>query len=130
MNRLEVTIKAIQNNGNLHLVTLDACGTPLIMLGLELPISFELEKRVNALFKPSSVVLAKDFSGDISLSNRIECEVKEVDINEILAEILLGSDCGDFYSLITRKSCDRMGIKFGDRLVAMIKATEVSLGEI
>jgi molybdopterin-binding protein len=100
------------------------------MIGLELPITFKLGHTTSVLFKPSSVVLAKDFSGELSMSNRIECVVKEIDENEILAEVLLSSNSGEFYSLITKNSLQRMNIKENDKLVAMIKATEVSLGEI
>jgi molybdopterin-binding protein len=130
MNKIEAKIKNIQKNGTLHLVELDANGTKLVMLSLELPVNFEINKTVSVLSKPSSVVLAKNFSGEISLINRIECQIVEIDVNEILSEILLSSKCGNFYALITKQSMIRMNLKVGDNLIAMIKATEISLGEI
>ena len=130
MNKLDAKISSITKNDSLHLVELDASGANIIMIGLELPLTFKIGGDTSIMFKPSSVVLAKNFYGELSMSNRIECVVKEIDSNEILAEVLLSSKCGEFYSLITKNSLERMSIKTGDSVTAMIKATEVSLGEI
>lgn len=130
MNRIEATISAIHAQDRLHIVEYDACGIPLLMMALELPETLSIGSRVILGCKPSHVIVARGFSGEISLSNRIPVTIEKLGNGALLATLFLKSDCGEFESLITRNSSDRMGLAEGMEVTALIKASELSILEV
>ncbi|RMD45877.1 MAG: transporter, partial [Aquificota bacterium] len=68
--------------------------------------------------------------GEISLSNRIETTVKDIKKGKILTQLRLSFSNKEITSIITTESAKRLNLKVGDKVVAFIKANEVSLMEI
>ena len=84
---------------------------------------------VSVLFKETEVSLAKGLSGRLSLRNRLQAVVRNIDKGELLAEVVLDYKGHRLVSVITSRAIDRLELTVGDRVEALIKANEVMLGE-
>jgi len=127
MRFLEATIVDIQSCETLNVVVFEVYGDRLSMMSLELGSEIEVGVRVKLGVKPASVAIAKDFSGELSYSNQLRCKISSVENGEILSSIdLLYYDI-KLESIITLSSSKRLDLKEGDEVVALIKASELSI---
>ncbi|MGA8477833.1 MAG: TOBE domain-containing protein [Chthoniobacterales bacterium] len=62
-----------------------------------------------------------------SIRNEIPGTVKEIISDKVLSEIIVETRIGEIASVITTRSVQDMGFKVGDRVAALVKATNVSL---
>jgi molybdate transport system regulatory protein len=62
-----------------------------------------------------------------SIRNEIPGTVKEIISDKVLGEIIVETRIGEMAAVITTRSVQGMGLKVGDRVVALVKATNVSL---
>jgi molybdopterin-binding protein len=66
----------------------------------------------------------------LSARNLIPGTVKEVTIGMVNAEVVIEIAPGvEMVSVITKNSVERMGIKVGDKVDAMVKATSVMIAK-
>lgn len=66
----------------------------------------------------------------LSARNLIPGKVKEVIVGMVNAEIVIEIAPGvDVVSVITKNSVERMGLKVGDEVQAMVKATSVMVAK-
>jgi len=66
----------------------------------------------------------------LSARNLIPGKVKEVVVGMVNAEIVIEIAPGvDVVSVITKNSVERMGLKVGDEVQAMVKATSVMVAK-
>jgi molybdopterin-binding protein len=63
----------------------------------------------------------------LSARNQLQGTVKEIQLGGVMAEVMVDVDGKELVSVITRKSAEGLGLKEGDRVVVVIKATEVLL---
>ncbi|NOX15403.1 MAG: transporter [Epsilonproteobacteria bacterium] len=130
MNKIEATVKKIQANGAVHIVSFTAKNEEFTMMALELPKNVKINKKVILGIKPSFVLIAKNKIKEISLTNQIFAKIIYLDIGKLLVTVKLESDIGTFESLITRKAYDMMGLSKGEDAVVMIKASEISIVKV
>jgi len=130
MNKIEATITQIQESDIVHVVTFGAKDEELTMMALELPIGAKKGASVTLGVKPSFVLIAKQKSDSISLTNQINANIKEIMLGKLLVRVKLDSPIGTFESLITRKSYDMMSLHVEQDVVVMMKASEISIVEI
>ncbi|HLX57724.1 MAG TPA: TOBE domain-containing protein [Ktedonobacteraceae bacterium] len=65
----------------------------------------------------------------ISARNQLQASVKSVKLGNVMAEVILElADGQEIVSAITRGSAESLGLKEGDKVVAIIKSTEVMIG--
>jgi molybdopterin-binding protein len=67
---------------------------------------------------------------ELSARNQIAGTVKSITLGAVMADVTI--DIGNGQTLtaaITRNSVERLGLKEGDAVVAVIKATEVMVGK-
>lgn len=62
-----------------------------------------------------------------SIRNEIPGTVKEIISDKVLSEIIVETRIGEIASVISTRSVQDMGLKVGDRVAALVKATNVSL---
>ena len=62
-----------------------------------------------------------------SIRNEIPGTVKEIISDKVLSEIIVETRIGEMAAVITTRSVQDMGLKVGDRVAALAKATNVSL---
>lgn len=61
----------------------------------------------------------------VSARNQLTGTVKSVVLGDVMAEVVIDVAGHDVVSVITRHSVENLGIKAGDTVTALIKATEV-----
>ena len=62
-----------------------------------------------------------------SIRNQIPGTVKEIISDKVLSEIIVETVIGDVAAVITTRAVQDMGLKVGDRVEALVKATNVSV---
>lgn len=133
MNKLRGRITGVEYNDHVSLVDVDVSGDSFTATLLETPEDapyLKVGNTVDVLFKETEVSLAKNLSGLISLRNRVQATVKLVRSGVILSEVVLDYRGQAISSIITTRSINRLDIKPGDQIEAMVKANEVSLMEV
>ena len=66
---------------------------------------------------------------DLSARNRLRGRIVSLQVDGVMAEIRLAIGDQELVSIITRNSVERMGLKVGDEVFAVIKSTEVMIGK-
>jgi len=130
MNRIEVTIKKVMNSGGIILVDMEAAGLTLTTLLIDAPhnpVWLKQGNQVYAVFKETEVSIAKDFSGKISLRNKIPCRVSHIERGELMSVIHMTFMDYQIQSAITTRSVDMLDLIIDDEVTAMIKANEITL---
>lgn len=61
----------------------------------------------------------------ISARNQFRGKVKVVKLGDLMAEIIIDVGAVELVSVITRESAERMGLKPGTTVTAVIKSTEI-----
>jgi molybdopterin-binding protein len=67
---------------------------------------------------------------ELSTRNQLRGKVKSVTKGSVMAEVVVALDGGqELVSVITKNSVERLGLKAGDSVTALVKATEVMIGK-
>jgi molybdopterin-binding protein len=66
---------------------------------------------------------------ELSARNNLRGTVKSVKLGDIMAEVIVDIGGQEVVSAITRSSAERLGLKLGDQVYAVIKSTEVMIGK-
>jgi molybdopterin-binding protein len=66
---------------------------------------------------------------ELSARNQLKGEVVRVKSGTIMAEVEVKVEAGNVVAAITDGSLKRLGIKAGDRVTIIVKATEVMIGK-
>ena len=61
----------------------------------------------------------------LSARNQFKGTIKSVKLGQVMAEVIVTVGEIEVVSLISRVSAERMGLKVGDKVKAVVKATEV-----
>jgi len=130
MSKLIAIVKDIQSCDNLNIVKFDFFGQTLSMMSLELNQNIKIGTKVNLIVKPTHITIAKNFSGEVSYSNKLNTTIKEIQNGKLLSSITLSIFNTSIESIITVNSSIKMDLKVGDKVIAFIKASELSIGSI
>lgn len=65
---------------------------------------------------------------ELSARNRIRGKIRSLQLDGLMAEVKLAIGDQDLVSIITRSSAERLRLKVGDEVYAVIKSTEVMIG--
>ena len=71
----------------------------------------------------------EDFNMEISARNQLRGKVTAISLGGVMAEVRLDLGGQELVAVITRASTERLGLKVGHEVVAIIKATEVMVGK-
>jgi molybdopterin-binding protein len=63
----------------------------------------------------------------ISARNQLKGTVRSVEVGAIMAEVIVGIGDQEIVAAITKGSTERLGLKEGDEVTVIIKATEVMI---
>jgi molybdopterin-binding protein len=63
----------------------------------------------------------------LSARNQFKGTVKDVKLGNVMAEVVVSVGTIEIVSAITRSSAERLGLKSGDAVTAIIKSTEVMI---
>ncbi len=126
MNKIKAKITSIKTKDSINLVKLESNNITLSLLTLDLPNNIKENSEVIALFKESEVAISKS-ENDISISNRIQGEIIEINNGEIVTMIKIKTLMGNIDSMITTDSTFRLNLKVNDEVFALIKSNEMSM---
>jgi molybdate transport system regulatory protein len=62
-----------------------------------------------------------------SIRNQLSGTVKSIVSDKVLSEVIVDTSIGEIASIITTRSVQEMKLKSGDKVFALVKATNVSL---
>jgi molybdopterin-binding protein len=62
-----------------------------------------------------------------SIRNRIPGTIREITSDKVLTEVVLETTVGPVAAVITTRSVNELGLKVGDSVYALVKATNVSV---
>ena len=65
---------------------------------------------------------------ELSARNQLKGTITGIELGNVMAEVTVDVGGRELVSVVTRKSVEGMGLKEGDAVVVVIKATEVMLG--
>ena len=63
----------------------------------------------------------------LSARNQFEGTVKEIKLGNVMAEVVAAVGAVEFAAAITRASAERLGLKQGDKIKIVVKATDVMI---
>ncbi|MCW8837270.1 MAG: TOBE domain-containing protein [Thiovulaceae bacterium] len=130
MSIFKAKVCEIKNVDALNIVKFSYADTTLSMMSLELDSNIKVGTNVHLYAKTNNIALAKNLTGDLSYSNQIKAKINSIDNGELLSKITLQDSIGTFESVITKDSASRMSLAVGDKVVALIKASELSISEL
>jgi molybdopterin-binding protein len=61
----------------------------------------------------------------ISARNQLQGTIKQITLGNVMGEVVMDVAGGELVAAITRRSVETLGLKEGDEVTAVIKATEV-----
>jgi molybdate transport system regulatory protein len=62
-----------------------------------------------------------------SIRNQLPGTIRSIVSDQVLSEVIVQTDIGEVASVITTRSVEEMRLKAGDRVLVLVKATNVSL---
>ncbi|MCE5361219.1 MAG: TOBE domain-containing protein [Acidithiobacillus sp.] len=65
----------------------------------------------------------------LSIRNQIQGKILEIQSDAIMTEVIVETAAGPIAAVITTRSAKEMGLKVGDEVAAVIKATNVSVSK-
>lgn len=127
MNRFAVTLTRVERSGTLHILQLDFEGSTLYMMTLELPQNITKGSRLEIGIKPSHIAIGKDFSGDVSFSNRLEASITKITKGKLLSTITCSFKGIAFQSIVMTRTVERMALNVDQNITLLMKASELSI---
>ncbi len=130
MSYIKATIEQIEQIDSLAMLRLKANELKLQMLVLDLMPSIEVGKSVLLSIKATQVSIAKDISPLISDENQIPAKIDSIKEGKLLSHIDLL--CGNLpiESIISTNALSNMRLRVEDRVVALIRASDIYLVEV
>ncbi len=132
MNSLKGKIEAVNVSGDLSIVTVKVRNTNFSAILIDTPDSDNYLVKgnpINVIFKETEVIIGIGSVDGISLRNKIFGEVVSIASDNLLSKLVINTDVGEITSIITSKSVERLKIKVGTKLTAMIKTNELMLSK-
>jgi molybdate transport system regulatory protein len=135
MNTLQGIITEIISEEHLYLsgVKVEVCNNILSAIVVDTPSTAPyliIGSKINVLFRENEVAIAKEYSGQISLQNKFDCEINAIETGKLLSKVSM-TFCGyNIVSLITANAAHQMRLSVGDHVTAMVKTNEISLSPI
>ena len=65
----------------------------------------------------------------LSARNQLKGTVRSVKAGSVMAEVVLDVAGNELVAVITKGSVDRLGLKVGDQVTAIVKSTEIMIGK-
>jgi molybdopterin-binding protein len=61
----------------------------------------------------------------LSARNQFQGTIKEIQLGNVMADVVVAVGSIEVVSAITRVSAERLGLKVGDKVTAVVKSTDV-----
>ena len=136
MSYLIAVIEKIESVDDLNIVTFVCAEQKLQMVSLELSEEIKSGVEVKLACKPIAIALAKpsmdveSFCSMLSYSNQLKVQINAIERGKLLSSILLKLGSFSLESIMVTEAVERLSLKEGDEVIALIKANELSILEV
>lgn len=128
MNKLKGIISQVVSDDHMSIVEMKVGDVTLKTIVIETPASAPFLKpgnEINILFKETEVSIATNYSGKISLQNKLNCKIKAINKGRLLSMISLDFKGTDISSVITSAAVEQLDLKIDDEVTALVKTNEI-----
>lgn len=130
-NQIKGVITNIEEDAVAAIVTMDAEGTPIkasISRSAVDDLGLSVGMEAYAVIKATSVLIATEV-GKISARNRFAGTVEKIEKDAVESFVTLKADIGvSIKATISDSAVEDLGLKVGDKAIAVVKATDVMVG--
>lgn len=130
MNKLTGIILNVESDDHMSIVEMQVHDELLKTIVIETPSTVSFLKKgteIKIMFKETEVSIAKNFSGGISLQNKMRCTVKEIKKGKLLSSVSLDFEGTEISSIITSAAVEQLELNLNDNVTALIKTNEIIL---
>jgi len=120
MNTLRAIVSKISDINTLHIVEFDFYGQTLSMMSLELPKEIKVGVKVRLGIKASNIIIAKNFEGKISYSNRLSVKIRSIENGQLLSSVTLSCFDESLEAIITARASSELDLKVGDCVLLLL----------
>jgi len=132
MNQLKGVIQAIESEQDISLVRIIAAGDFFSALVIDTPETasyLQSGKEIIMLFKETEMSIGKNLTGGLSLRNRFNATISNIEAGKVLSSVYLNFKSYPLCAIITTASVTELKLAVGDTVVGLVKTNEVSLME-
>ena len=132
MNKLQRNITHIKCIPGLSLVSMEVDSFTFTSIVLDTPDESPYLKEGNlvmVLFKETEVSICTESLSTLSIRNQFPVEILSIEKGELLSRLNLRFGNNEVASVITTGSVDRLNLKPGSKVFALVKTNEVMLAE-
>jgi len=130
MNKIAAIISEIQSVDAVNIVSFDVAGQTIQMMALELDERLVVGSKVIVGAKATNIVLARESVESITILNQLEVKIVDINMGALLCSVCFDFAGARWESIITGESALRIELKTDDKIVALIKSSELSIVEI
>ncbi len=130
MNRLKSTITKMQTVDNLNIVAFTLHNHSLKMMSLDLGEDIQVATEVIVHFKSTSVAIGKENNSDLSICNQLPVKILSIEEGLLVSLLRLEFHAYTLESIITTSSLQRMNLAVGERVIALVKSSDLSIKEV
>lgn len=130
MNRLSGKIVMIERTENVALIDIDVAGdmfSTIFLHNFTDQNILTIDQKVDLIFKESEVSISKNLSGGLSLRNRMNSVILQVEQGKVLSKLYLDYKGNRIISIITTRSVASLDLNVGDRVEGLVKANEMTI---
>jgi molybdopterin-binding protein len=130
MNYIKAHVEGIERSEHMHFLhcSSDTHNLNLIILGLD----ERVKKHSNVILgvKSTNVSVAKGNDIQVSIATQLQAVVQSMHCGELVCEVTLALGGFELISLMMKKTAEQMSLQVGDAVLALIKATDLSIVEV
>lgn len=130
MNYITAVVRKRESFDKLNILSFEANNQHLTMTSLALSDAIQEGTKVILAYKSTNVVLAKNLAGELSISNQLKVKIESLNRGKLLCSVKFIFIQELQESIITKASAERMKLQVGDEVIALIKASDLSIEEV
>ena len=127
MNQIEAYITKIESVDNITIVSFKVGAQCMKMMALEIHENVAVGSLVILGAKATNIALSKEHLEHISISNQLEAVIESIVWGILLCSVRFMFEGVCWESIITRDSATRMELKVGEKVIALLKSSELSI---
>jgi molybdopterin-binding protein len=127
MNKIYVQVEKIDSNKQLFLLTLSSKEHQFKMISLEINSQITQGSDLIISTKAVNIAIAKNYQGILSYDNQLNVTINSIEMGELLCSLTLKFEEMLLESIISAESAKEMQLNVGDRVIALIQATDLAI---
>ncbi|SFV50001.1 TOBE [hydrothermal vent metagenome] len=129
MNLAQATITHIESTDSVNIVDFKISNQHMQMVSLELKGSLTIGTQVTIACKSTNIAIANSKSTSHTIPNQIEIEILQIKDGKLLSSIIFDFEGNRWEAVVTRESFAKLNLLEGDRAIAMLNVSELSIVE-